>query len=416
MYRRTFLDKSYHFVSLLFVFIFFFVIEWRWEVMLLGFPDVKPYVAAAVMSIAVNVLGIMQSGNKSCKPSVLYWLIFFLLCYFIAVSALNINDLLTTTDYKMTEFGIWCINLALFITASGTYVWDYVHHNKRVMIVLYALFVLPLFFLLFYSGVAAQSNFNLRIAIWLSGLAGNSDYGVSYQSIGDKLAILTFVVLSLNIRSWHKIIVVVITVATLYIVGSKASLVGCLFAFTAYYILSLFARKHYIKCIVILLTSFCLLCGGLLYVVGNPSLQNSNNWLIRTVAQGQEDISVSGRHIIEEANQKTRDSRLVLGDYKFDYKFGRPGSYTHSAVGLIDYYGLPIFVISVSLWLYLLCNLIWLFTIGNKSPIIVASLMSILFYTLLFTIARLPSQNYLTYWVLGMVVYATYAPQHKKVH
>lgn len=396
---NTSIQKIFLATSLLFIFIFFFVVEWRWEFMLLGKPNIEPYFFAAVASAAVILLGIFsfRKQQRVCRIIIL-----LLICYFIAVSMLNIGALNCAPDYSATrDLGVWCINIALFIVASNQDTWNYVYRHPKIMIVLYIFFVLPLFFILWHSGGATESNFNLRNAIWISGMAGNSEYRVSYQSFGDKLAFLTFVMFSLNLRNRFKLVILVVTFVAFYVVGSKASMVGFIFACTAYYVIHLGVNKQYLECASIIFISICLLCSGLVYITGNHSLQNSDNWLIGTLARGRDDISVSSRYLIEKENETTRSSRILLGDYKFDNKLGRPGSYTHSAWGIVDYYGLPIFIITAGIWFYLLFKLLFA---AKKTPIAKAALMSMLFYTLLFTIARFPPVSYLTYWVLGMTV------------
>ena len=391
------IKKMFITTSILFVLTFFFVIEWRWQAMLLGAPDFKPHIVAAIMAVFVIF---MAMSSMEQRP-VGYWLIFFLIIYFVLISIVNINGLNHIPEYKLsTEFGNWCINLALFVTASDKRFVEYIYQHQKFMLVMYVLFILPLFLILFYSGTAVQSHFNLREAIYYSGLSTNSDYGVSYQSIGDKIAILTFIVLSLNINHRLKAVVFLSTILALYVAGSKASMVGYLFACISSYLIIAYRNRYYIKSLAIFAVAISIVCLGVLYIVNNStSLQNSNNWFIRAVASGKEDISVSGRHNIELENQVTRKSRILLGDYKFDYKYGRPGSYTHNAIGIIDYFGLPVFVICIILWLYYLFLL--LRYIRGNTYVVHAALMAMLFYSLLFIIARLPLL-YLTYWTLGM--------------
>ena len=361
-------------------------------------PDLKPHVAAACFSVLLIFLGFYRIKKQTLS----FWILLFLVIYFVLVAVLNLIELLCTNGYDLyTEFGIWFINIALFIVASDRDVWRYVQQHQKMVVLLYMFYVLPIFFLLFSSGCATESHFNLRIAIWISGMANLFEYGVSYQSFGDKIAILTFVILSLPIVAKLKTAVVIIALSTLYVVGSKASMVGFIFACVSYYVILLGLNKRYLKFASIMFISICLLCSGLVYIIDNSSFQDSDNWLIRTLARGRGDISVSGRRLIEEDNEKTRSSRILLGDYKFDNKLGRPGSYTHSAWGIVDYYGLPIFIITVGIWLYLLFKLL---LAARKTPIAKAALMSMLFYTLLFSIARFPPVSYLTYWTLGMSI------------
>lgn len=389
-------NKIFIFFSLLFLFIFFWVTEWRWEAMLFGFPDIKPHITTALFAVVVVLLGVFGANGKSIP----YWMICLLMCYFIAVSALNAKELNGTLKYELTkEFGVLCIYFALFVAAANPNMWKLIYARPKVILYLYVVSIVPLFFILFYSGSAHPSHFNLRGAIELSGLIDNSDYGISYQSIGDKIAIMSFFVLSFNIRQKLKAIILIYTFAALYIIGGKASMIGFVFAIVAYYIILLFSKKQYVKCIAILFASLCMCLGMLFCVVGQNSFERSGNWIVRTIAHGRNDNSISSRHKIEENNQRTRVSRILLGDYKFDFKLGRPGSNTHSVIGIIDYYGVPIFIITVGLWLYFIFTL--LFAMKRNTPIISATTLAMLFYTLLFITARCPTETYLFYFVLG---------------
>ena len=381
--------------------------------MLIGMPDMRPHTLAAIVSVIVILLGMFNLKEQR----IVFWTILLLICCWVSVAVLNIRTLIGALGYSfITEFGMWSINLALFLAASNQNVWEYIYKYPKTMVTLYLLFVFPLFLILWYSGCAAESNFNLRDAIFISGLAENSKYGISYQSIGDKLALLTFIVLSLNLRKRSKFAIVTVAFSTLHITGSKASMVGFIFACASYYVILLGLNRHYLKFALMIFVSICLLCGGLVYVIGNSSFQDSDNWLIGALARGSSDISVSSRYLIAKENETTRSSRILLGDYKFDNKLGRPGTNTHSAWGIVDYYGLPVFIITVGIWFYLLFKLLFA---ARKILIAKAALMSMLFYTLLFTIARFPPGNYLFYWTLGMAVCAithTFTMNNSAIH
>ena len=398
-------NKIFMIFSLLLIFVFFFVAEWRWQAVLIGMYDIKALVLASVVSVMLIFMAIFYIK----RGTLFFWIISLLICYWIVLSAINMHELEGVFGYNFArECGVWVINAALFIVASNEKVWKCIYAHSKLAVVLFALYVLPVMFILFLSGHAAEANFNIRNLKYIMWNWDFEDLDVSYQSFGDKIAVLTFIVVSFRIDNLAKLAIATTTLVALYIVGSKASMVGYIFACGAYYAISLYCHKHYMKCAFLLSCFFCLLLCGLTYIANNPAMQYSDNWLISTVASGRKDISVSSRQAIEIENQKTRSSRLLLGDYKFDYKLGRHGGYTHSAIGIIDYYGMPIFLITVGIWLYLLVKLICL--VKQRNPLVSPALMAMLFYTLLFTIARFPPLNYLLYWTLGMAVCAiTYA-------
>ena len=393
-------------ISLLFVFLFFIVIEWRWEFMFLGMWDFRPYAFATAISCLVVFARIMDNY----KERLLFWATFLLILYCGMTSIINIPELLIVGSerYKLSiEIGTFCLNVALFIVASNRNFWKYIYAHPKMILISFLLITSPIFLIILLSGYALEACFYLRDVLRLAGLWKNAIYDIQYQSFGDKIALLTFILLSLRITKPVKGAVLIITIASLYATGSKASMVGYIFACTSYYIISIYHAKHYVKCVFFIIISIFILFGGYVYIVGNNSLQNSDNWLMRTIAHGKNDISISGRHVIAAENQRTRNSRVILGDYKFDYKLGRPGSYTHSALGIVDYYGLPIFIAFTCIWFYLFFKLLLR---KQQTFITKAALMSMLFYTLLFTIARFPPGTYLFYWVLGIAIFATNSP------
>lgn len=403
--KRELAYKTFCGISLIFV--FFFVSEWCWEAILVDIvsSSVKPSIVSAIIGIMLIYMTLLHPDYHKA----IWWIILFGVGYYILVAILNANELVDCYSYQLTtEFGVWIINIALFITASDGKIWNYVYSRPKLAIVLFVLYILPPVLILFFSGHAAEAHYNIRNLInimWHWNIAYDGVHpGVSYQSFGDKIAILTFIIVTLRINKRAKLAVLATTLVALYIVGSKASMVGYIFACGAYYVISLYCHGRYEKCALLLSCLLCLLLCGLTYIINNPAMQYSDNWLISTVASGRKDISVSGRQAIEMENRKTRSSRLILGDYKFDYKLGRPGTYTHSALGIVDYYGVPIFLMSVGIWLYLLFKLMLL--VRQRMPLVIAALMAMLFYTLLFIIARFPPINYLLYWTLGMAVCA----------
>ena len=404
---KSVLDKIYIVFSSLFIFVFFFIGEWRWQLILIGIPDFRPYIVATILSAIVIVLGIFRTPQSESK-NFCYWVVATLIIYYFSIEIIDLinNPELLTSYYK--KYGIvegiakWCNIVALFIIASTKKVWQNIYRHSRLVKMLYIIYALFPLFILFMSGEILESHFNLRKVAAFANVS-TLEHSVLYQTFGDKLACIGFVVLSFNMRKSTRIVIFAVSIASLYMAGSKASMVGFMFACLAYYWLSLCYGGHYIKCTALLVIAVALIISGLVYVVDNSSLQLSDNWLLSTIARGRDDISVSSRHIIEINNQETRDSRWVLGDYKFDYKFGRPGTYTHSAWGIVDYYGILIFIVNLILWSYMSFKLLFQ---KFKHPITSAALMSMLFYTLLFSIARFPTETYLWYWVLGFSVCA----------
>lgn len=146
--RNVSIQKIFRVTSLLFIFIFFFVIEWRWEIMLLGMPDIKAHIMTAIVSAVVIALGFCNLNRQQIIARIMILLIL----YFIGVSVLNITELYGTYNYSViTELGIWCINLAPFIVLSNYDIWKFVYLHPKAMVTLYMFFTIPLFFLLWYT-------------------------------------------------------------------------------------------------------------------------------------------------------------------------------------------------------------------------------------------------------------------------
>lgn len=395
------LNKLFTSYLLIFIFTFFFIIEWRWQILLLGIKVPNPHIFVACLSIPIIVISMMENRRKNTN----FWLLYILIIYFLLIALINIPELTITGGYKVTtEIGVWCIGVALFVVACNEKIWEFIYKHTKIITILFFSYTLTPLLILFIQGHAAEANLNLREAIWLTGMVENSDYGVVYQSFGDKIVILSFIVFSLSTNKFIKIMILAVSLISLYVVGSKASMVGYLFSCIVFFFISLYYDKHYIKFWTLGLSCICILLFVWGYIVGNSSLQKSSNWVISAIASAEQDGSVTSRKRIEEENQKSRNSRLMFGNYKFDTKLGRLGTYTHSALGLVDYYGVIVFGIATTIWLYLLFKL--LIAGRKKLPIINATLMSMIFYSSLFIIARFPLVSYLTYWVLGSAILA----------
>lgn len=391
----------FSFCELLILFIFFILLELRWGILLFGLPCPNPYVALAIISALTIILYFITNQ----KYSFMFIITFILIIHLSNIALVNIPDLENLEYFKTsTEVGGICINICLFIIASDFNIAKILNKHSTVVIFIYFIYALTPIFVLLSSNLAIEAHFSLRELIWLNNTALNSDFGVSYQSYGDKIVLLTFFILSLNNKAIYKIISIIVTFISLFVVGSKASILGFIFAITVYIYIYIISNKRHTLFILfsLLYMSFAALI--FVFVIGNPTMQDSSNWLIASLSLGQSDQSVELRKEIENDNKSSIISRLCIGDYKFDYKLSRPGTYTHNIWGVIDYYGIIIFVIIILLWIYYLIETIYIYN-KTKNTSVLFPIQSLAFYSLLFIVAR-PFDNYLSYFVMGTAVSA----------
>lgn len=381
--------------------LFFLVIEWRWQLELLGVNVPNPYYPVAMLCGVVSIISVTSFILFNRETNIFSIIAFFLMLYCLSILFINIPDLMLL-DRKgvFVELGVWAINFGLFFIAQDESVWRFIEEHTYSVIIIYILFVMSPIFLMIILGSGSEANYSLRSLISLLDIAGDDNYGVSYQSYGDKIALLSFLMFFISKNKIAKMSVVFITVISLYVVGSKASMLGFASAIFVWYVINTFDHINILKFIVIT----TVLIGTFLFIqtsiIGNPNLQESKYWIVKSLASGSEDQSVESRKEIQTNNQKTLKTRLLLGNYKFDLKEGRPGSYTHNILFFLDYYGIFYFAVFVLFWLY-----IFILNIKSKKNILITNytILSMLYFSILMLVARSGS-GYLTYWTLGCAV------------
>jgi hypothetical protein len=381
--------------------LFFLVIEWRWQLELLGINVPNPYYPVAMLCGVVSIISVTGFIMFNRETTIFSIIAFFLMLYCLCILIFNIPELILLDKKEViVELGVWAINFGLFFIAMDGSVWRFIEEHTRSMIIIYILFVMSPIILMFFLGSGAETNYSLRSLINLLDIAGDDNYGVSYQSYGDKIALLSFLMFFISKNKIVKMLVVFITAVSLYVVGSKASMLGFASAIFVWYVINTFDHKNIFKFIVITAA----LIGAFLFIqtniIGNPDLQESKYWIVKSLASGSEDESVESRKEIQTNNQKTLKTRLLLGNYKFDLKEGRPGSYTHNILFFLDYYGIFYFSVFVMFWLYLL-----ILNIKSKHNLLITNYatLSMIYFTILMLVARSGS-GYLTYWTLGCAV------------
>lgn len=381
--------------------LFFLVIEWRWQLELLGVNVPNPYYPVAVLCGVVSIISVTGFIFLNRETSIFSIIGFLLMLYCLGILFFNIPELIRMDRKEViVELGVWAINFGLFFIAMDESVWKFIEEHTYSVIIVYILFVMSPILLMTILGSGSEVNYSLRSLIYLLDIAEEGNYGVSYQSYGDKIALLSFLMFFIAKNKIAKMLVVFITVVSLYVVGSKASMLGFASAIFVWYVINKFDHKNILKFIVIT----TVLIGTFLFIqtsiIGNPNLQESKYWIVKSLASGSEDQSVESRKEIQTNNQKTLKTRLLLGNYKFDLKEGRPGSYTHNILFFLDYYGIFYFAVFVLFWLY-----IFILNIKSKKNILITNytILSMLYFSILMLVARSGS-GYLTYWTLGCAV------------
>lgn len=381
--------------------LFFLVIEWRWQLELLGVNVPNPYYLVAMLCGVVSIISVTGFILFNRETNIFSIITFFLMLYCLSILFINIPDLILL-DKKgvIVELGVWTINFGLFFIAMDESVWKFIEEHTYSVIIIYILFVMSPIFLMIVLGSGSEANYSLRSLISLLDIASDDNYGVAYQSYGDKIALLSFLMFFIAKNKIAKMLVVFITVVSLYVVGSKASMLGFASAIFVWYVINTFDHKNVLKFFVIT----TVLIGAFLFIqtsiIGNQNLMESKYWIVKSLAAGSEDSSVQNRKDIQSINLETLNSRLLLGEYKFDLKEGRPGSYTHNILYYLDYYGIIYFTVFVLFWLYIL-----ILNIKSKKNILITNYatLSMLYFSILMLVARSGS-GYLTYWTLGCAV------------
>ena len=380
------------------LFSFFFIIEWRWQFALLGFNVPNPYFIVALLFAIVSVVSVVNflclRRNISTYSTIAFLLMFYCLC----VLFINLPNLLNI-DNKGTivDLGIWAINFGLFFIAQDELLWTKIENHEHYVIILFFIFALTPIFLTFFLGSGLNINFSLRHAIQLINIRDLTNLGVSYQSYGDKLALMSFLVFCLTNNKKLRITLLILSLTSFYVITSKASLLGFVSALILWWSISAINMKNKLKVVVLL---FLLLSSVLflnIVIVESSNLQDSRIWIVKLLATGRKDSSIVSRREIQAKNQEVLASRLILGDYKFDVKIGRPGTYTLNVTSLIEYYGIFYFIAFISFWTYLL-----ILNIKSKRNSVLRNytVLSMLYFSVLMLVARAGS-GYLTYWTLG---------------
>jgi len=387
--------------NLIVLLLFLLFIEWRWQMELLGFNVPNPYYPVAILCGVVSIISVTKFILFNKKTNIFSIVAFLLMLHCLAILIFNIPELVLLDKKEIiVELGVWAINFGLFFIAMDGSVWRFIEEHTHSIIIIYFLFVMSPIILIMILGSGAEVNYSLRSLINFLNIAADDNYGVSYQSYGDKIALLSFLMFFIVKTKISKMLVYIITLASLYVVGSKASMLGFASSIVVWYVVNTLDFSSIFRFIVITTALIGVLLYSQINIVGNPNLQESKYWIVKSLALGTEDQSVESRRDIQIINQKTLKRRFLIGNYKFDLKEGRPGSYTHNILYFLDYYGVFYFSVFVMFWLYVL-----IINITSKKNILITNFatLSMLYYSVLMLVARSGS-GYLTYWTLGCAV------------
>lgn len=389
--------------------VFFIVLEWRWQLELLGIYMPNPYTLSALLSVGVLIFAIAGSFYFHRRQTMLFTclMLFFFYCFCIYLADIHTLAAIDS-NYMVIQTGVWTINFALFLIGADKRLWDQITKNIRYLIILYFLFLFPLFLLLKFIGNAGEANYSLRSLILLADINLGDTHSVAYQSMGGKMALFTFIVMSSIYNKYYRtplclFAFVAFSLLSLYIIGSKACLIGFVFSIIIYTLVLLCHKKQYKTAVAVSVLIAVIISSTYLFVVGNSNLQDSKIWIVRSLSEGDEDGSVTSRQELSVLNKQYRSANFLLGDYAYDFKLGRSGSRTHNILGFMEYYGIVGFLGFVVIWGYLLFRLITFN--GIRTPLIHSATLSMLYYMPLICIAYV-GDGYLNYWIFGTAVAA----------
>lgn len=91
--------------------LFFLVIEWRWQLELLGVNVPNPYYPVAMLCGVVSIISVTSFILFNRETNIFSIIAFFLMLYCLSILFINIPDLILL-DKKgvIVELGVWTIN------------------------------------------------------------------------------------------------------------------------------------------------------------------------------------------------------------------------------------------------------------------------------------------------------------------
>ncbi|MCE5286203.1 MAG: hypothetical protein LLG02_10205 [Pelosinus sp.] len=244
--------------------------------------------------------------------------------------------------------------LVLFLLFRQAKLWQLMLNSKKILTGLWTYLSIQYIVLAAYGmHLVGQGggllSLSLRYLVKYLHDSGQVDSNIGYQAIGDGYVFLTIFLLCIFRSQISKILVFVISLYILYVVGSRASLI---FFVVTLVIAKIAELRFYKSEVITALLAIILLCAG----VGAFSMAKSdalNNviyhpvfkLMVGFVLEPERDESFVARKALSEINTSVLMKSDFLGTYRFEVREGRPGTYTHNIVSILEEYGLFAFAL-----------------------------------------------------------------------
>lgn len=183
----------------LFFYFYFVFLPVNWAYMAFGFPSLHTTIVSAFLGL-IFIFTQLYVPFKTFKVSIANLFFLTLFCFWFLVFLIEIcgnknyflfSDILSSLQYFLFV-------LILFFVGQSSELWELLGNNKRLLFFSW-IFV----FISFVMLVIWQKNFDLR---YLGKVSNFVDH-LSYQRIGDHIAIFSLIVLTFSGHYWKKVVV-----------------------------------------------------------------------------------------------------------------------------------------------------------------------------------------------------------------
>ena len=321
------------------------------------FPVALPFLLAFPFACIYFTKDIVDS-----KMSVADSCVYLAVLYILLVAVFSIPELSGYSDLDIVlrdtiHYGVF--PFIFFSVLKREQVWWKLKDSKKALfcawLVLSATyFLIALYKSIEFEGALHISNVSFR---YISQAVEQHDIG--YLLLGDTYALLSLLILAFAKRSSYQAGVFTGTLYVLLVIGSRASFN---FFIAAAFIAWCISNLHTLarsKVSVALALIVVTLAAGLIAVVAYGELDLEYSILNTMISPFRNyDGSLQIRQAIQEANRAVFLNSPLTGDYQFEIKLGRPGTYTHNILSYWEEYGLPLFLLIVATYFYFLIQIV----------------------------------------------------------
>ena len=259
-------------------------------------------------------------------------------------------------------------------------------HPRRIVALSFIMATLPLS-----VSVICYGSLSLRNAVGVISVS----IPVNYQDYGDWMVFIFCMALPVIQRNFCKLCMLLFISFSLFVLGSKAALVGVLISSFIVCMLYLIREKCFKKIIfgfflLLVITCYLLMNKDMLYSL----IPNEYHWGLNLIYERTKERSFYTRELLETYNMQTRHQRIVLGDYKYEFTCGSgAGTYTHNVIDYLDQYGIVYFVLLCLFYLVIYGQILFKFSKYNNR-FYISALLLLTYWGILSIFVRSSHTNY----------------------